>query len=113
MNLISKKSKVYIYKKPIDMRFGFERLSFFIREEMSKNIDFGDIFIFLGKNRRRLKAMWFDGSGLLLLTKRMEKKNGFMSVFGFNGQDEIKQSELELLLHGSVLRKYLPDERVK
>lgn len=113
MNLISKKTKVYIYQNPIDMRFGFERLSFFIREEMGKKIDFGDIFIFLGKNRKRLKAMWFDGSGLLLLTKRMEKKNGFMNVIDLNGQDEIKQNELELLLHGSVLRKYLPDKKIK
>lgn len=113
MNLLSKKSKVYIYQNPIDMRLGFERLSFFVREEMSKNIDFGDIFIFLGKNRKRLKALWFDGSGLLLLTKRMEKKNGFMNVIDLNGQESIAQSELELLLHGSVLRKYLPEERVK
>jgi len=111
MNIISKKSKVYIYQKPIDMRFGFERLSFFIREEMDKNIDFGDIFIFLGKNRKRLKAMWFDGSGLMLLTKRMEKKNGFMNVHDLSGQESIKQSELDLLLHGSVLRKYLPQQR--
>ena len=113
MNLIPKKSKVYIYQKPIDMRFGFERLSFFIREEMNKNIDFGDNFIFLGKNRKRLKAMWFDGSGLMLLTKRMENKNGFMNVLDLAGQETIKQSELDLLLHGWVLRKYLPQQRVQ
>ena len=79
---------------------------------MNKNIDFGDIYIFLGKNKKRLKAMWFDGSGLLLLTKRMEKKNGFMNVVDLSGQESIKQSELDLLMHGSVLRKYLPASRL-
>ena len=78
---------------------------------MGKCIDIGDLFIFLGKNRRRLKALRFDGSGLILFTKRMEKKRGFMSVEDLEGRLEISHSELELLLHGSVLKKYLPTGR--
>lgn len=104
---LDRRTKVYIYQEPIDMRFGFERLSYLIREGMGHNIDIGDLFVFLGNNRRRLKALRFDGSGLVLITKRMEKK-GFMNVRDLDGRLEINQSELELLLHGSVLRKYLP-----
>lgn len=103
-----RKTKVFVYSEPIDMRLGFERLSYLIREEMGKNIDIGDLFLFLGKNRRRLKALRFDGSGLILLTKRMEKKKGFMNVKDLEGRVEINHQELELILHGSVLRKYLP-----
>lgn len=103
-----RKTKVYVYSEPIDMRFGFERLSYLVREEMKKEVDVGDLFLFLGRNRRRLKALRFDGSGLVLLTKRMEKKKGFMNVFDLEGRIEISHQELELILHGSVLRKYLP-----
>lgn len=103
-----RKTKIYIYDEPIDMRIGFERLGYLIREEMGKNIEIGDLFLFLGKNRRRLKALRFDGSGLILLTKRMEKKKGFMNVKDLEGRAEISHQELELILHGSVLRKYLP-----
>ena len=103
-----RKTKIYIYQKPIDMRFGFERLSYLIREELGHTIDVGDLFLFLGKNRRRIKGLRFDGSGLILFTKRMEKKRGFMNVLDFEGRVEISHKELELLLHGSVLRKYLP-----
>ncbi len=104
---LDRKTKVYVYQEPIDMRFGFERLSYLVREEMGQNIDVGDLFLFLGNNRRRLKGLRFDGSGLLLFAKRMEKK-GFMNVRDLDGRIEISHSELELLLHGSVLRKYLP-----
>lgn len=104
------KSQVFIYDKPIDMRFGFERLSFFVREELGENIDHGDLYIFLGKNRRRLKGLYFDGSGLVLITKRMEKKN-FMNIKDISGELKITQTELDLLLHGSVLKKYLPNYR--
>ena len=90
------------------MRMGFERLSYLIREEMGKDIYIGDLFLFLGKNRRRLKALRFDGSGLVLLTNRMEKKKGFMNVRDLEGRAEISHQELELILHGSVLRKCLP-----
>ena len=105
------RTKIYIYQKPIDMRFGFEKLSFLIKGEMDKDIEAGDLFVFLGNNRRRLKALRFDGSGLLLFTKRMEKKKGFMNVMDFDGRWEISRSELELLIHGSVLKKYLPTGR--
>ncbi len=103
-----RKTKIYIYGESIDMRLGFERLSFLIREEMGKNIDIGDLFLFLGRNKRRLKGLRFDGSGLVLFTKRMEKKKGFMGVKDLEGRIEISHQELELILHGSVLRKYLP-----
>ena len=108
---LNRKALVYVYSQPIDMRWGFERLSYFVREQMDKNINEGDLFLFLGKNRRRLKALTFDGSGLILITKRMEKKS-FMAVEELEGRAEISKSELELILHGSVIRKYAPDPRV-
>lgn len=111
--LFTKGAQVFVYLKPIDMRCGFERLSFFIKEEMNKDLNFGDIFIFLGKNKKRLKALYFDGSGLVLLAKRMEKRRGFMSVVDLDGKSEITRSELELILHGSVIRKYKPEVKIK
>ena len=109
----SKGAQVFVYQKPIDMRCGFERLSYFIKEDMKQDLNYGDIFIFLGNNRKRLKALYCDGSGLVQLIKRMEKRKGFMSVFDLDGKCEITRSELELLLHGSVLRKYSPEIKLK
>jgi len=110
MIFFGKKSRIYVYSRPIDMRLGFERLSYLVREEMKKNIDEGDLFLFLGNNRRRLKGLCFDGSGLILFSKRTEKKS-FMNIFDLEDRLELNRSELELLIHGSVLRKYLPAGR--
>ena len=93
------------------MRWAFERLSYLVVEQMGHRLNVGDLFLFLGNNRRRLKALRFDGSGLVLLTKRMEKKRGFMNVMELDGRVEISHWEFELLLHGSVLKKYLPEGR--
>lgn len=80
---------------------------------MRQDLNFGDVFIFLGNNKKRLKALYYDGSGLVQLVKRMEKRKGFMSVFDLDGRSEITRSELELLLHGSVLRRYSPEIKLK
>lgn len=95
-----------MYNTEIDMRCGFERLSYFVKEEMKKEIDYGDMYLFFGKNRKRLKAIIYDGSGLILMTKRLEKKI-FMKIFDLENL-EISMSELEYILHGSILRKHLP-----
>lgn len=96
--------KVFIYQEPIDMRSGYERLSYFVREQMRHDILAGHIFLFLGKNRRRVKALLFDGTGLILISKRLEQGR-FMRVESLVGIDEISVSEMGLLLDGADIRQ--------
>jgi hypothetical protein len=92
-----------MHKAAIDMRSGFERLTYIVEQEMGKKLQRGSFFVFLGNNRKRLKALFFDGSGLVLLSKRMEK-HVFMSVFDLN-VEEIDSKDLELLFHGGTIRR--------
>lgn len=94
--------EIYIFKNPIDMRCGFEKLTGFVRTQygMQKLLD-GHVFVFFGNNRRRLKILFFDGTGLLLLSKRLEQGR-FQSVREMDIFN-LSFSELEKLLHGSVL----------
>jgi len=94
------------------MRSSFERLSYYVRDRMERNLSAGHVFVFVGKNRRRPKALVYDGSGLILITKRLEK-NRFMNLEELEKRLEISLFELELLLHGSVIRKYKPDGEIK
>ncbi|MCB0383998.1 MAG: IS66 family insertion sequence element accessory protein TnpB [Bdellovibrionaceae bacterium] len=95
--------RVFVYREEIDMRYGFERLHSLCVQELKARMDQGHLYVFFGRNRRRLKILWFDGTGLLLATKRMEK-GSFMSLSELLGRSEISHKELELILHGSVIR---------
>lgn len=95
--------RIFVYQELIDMRFGFERLHSFCIHGMKARMDQGHFYLFFGKNRRRLKILWYDGTGLVLATKRMEK-GSFMSLENLMGKSEITHKELELILHGSVIK---------
>lgn len=86
------------------MRCGFHKLTSFVRETYNmQTLLNGHVFVFFGRNRHRLKILLFDGSGLILLIKRIEKGR-FMWIQDCEFET-VSISELEQLLHGSVLRK--------
>lgn len=96
--------RVFVYHEAIDMRAGFERLHYYVREGLKGRIDQGHVYLFFGKNRRRLKSIYFDGSGLVLVSKRIER-GSFMSLSELSGKPEITLSDLRLIFHGSVIRR--------
>jgi transposase len=95
--------RVFVYRDQVDMRCGFERLHSYCVHQMRARMDQGHLYLFFGKNRRRLKILCYDGTGLVLVSKRIER-GGFMSLSELLGRAEITISELKLILHGSRIR---------
>ena len=104
MFLDRKGLRVFIYREEIDMRCGFEKLHCFCVHRMNAVLDQGHIYLFFGKNRKRLKILVYDGSGLVLVAKRIERGR-FMALSELVGRSEISQEELKLIVHGSVVRR--------
>lgn len=100
--------RVFVYRSVIDMRCGFERLHSICVHQMQAVIDQGHVYIFFGKNRKRLKILFYDGSGLILIAKRIERGR-FMNLEDLLGRSEIKLSELKQIMHGSVIRSPVLD----
>jgi transposase len=71
---------------------------------MNALMDQGHVYFFFGKNRRRVKLLFYDGSGLVLIAKRIERGQ-FMSHTELLGRSEISLEELKLIMHGSVIRR--------
>lgn len=103
--------RVFVYKKEIDMRYGYERLHSLCIHQMSAIMDQGHVYLFLGHNRRRLKLLFYDGSGLVLVNKRMER-GGFMNLSELMNRTEIKLGELKQIFHGSVIKSPILDRSI-
>ena len=65
--------KVFVALEPCDMRKGFEGLHAAVGEQLKEDARSGALFVFTNKRCTRLKVLYFDGTGLWLMTKRLEK----------------------------------------
>jgi transposase len=97
-----KNLRVFLYQESIDMRCGFERLTFYVREAMKNNINSGHVYLFFGKNRRRLKAIYYDGTGLVLVAKKIERGR-FMLRAEISEVNEVTLLELKQIFHGGLI----------
>lgn len=97
-------SRIYAFCGPTDMRKGHESLAAMVRQEMGKDPLSGALFLFTNRRRTHAKVLWFDGSGLCLLAKRLERGR-FAPLWKHTGRDQIAltTSELMLFLEGSQL----------
>lgn len=96
--------RVYAYTLPTDMRKGFDGLYGMVSNQLERDPLSGDMFLFVARNRKRAKVLLWDGTGLCLYAKRLEKGN-FAKLWA--GEDqitlELTMSELSLFLEGSRL----------
>lgn len=64
---------IYLAVEPVDMRKQFNGLSALAAETLREDPRQGALFVFTNKPRDRLKMLYWDGSGLWVLAKRLEK----------------------------------------
>lgn len=95
---------VWAYGAPVDMRKGFDGLSALVSEGLGRDPLSGSLFLFVSRDRRRAKVLLWDGTGLCVYAKRLERGR-FASVWddGRRGPLRLTTSELALFLEGSRL----------
>ena len=64
---------VFAFDEPCDMRKSFDTLTALVTEHMKRDVLVGDLFLFVGRDRKRAKVSYFDGTGMCLFAKRLEK----------------------------------------
>lgn len=69
--------QVFVALEPIDMRKGFEGLYAAVSEKLKAEVRSGALFAFTNKRHTRLKILYWDKTGLWLLTKRLERGTFF------------------------------------
>ncbi len=70
--------EVFVAVEPVDMRLGFERLGGLVRERMAREPKSKALFVFFGKRRQSVKVLTWDGTGMVLWYKRLDR--GFFEI---------------------------------
>ena len=99
--------KIYVARGATDMRKSFDTLAALVCDVIDEDPQSGHLFVFVNRRRNRVKILWWDRSGYLLLAKRLE--HGQFRIFDQASDRpssfEVKASELMLLLEGIDLRR--------
>ena len=92
-------TRVWIVAGHTDMRKGFDGLAALVQTALAANPFCGHVFVFRGRRGDIIKVLWFDGQGLLLLSKRLERGR-FVWPQATGGSVALTAAQLSMLLEG-------------
>ena len=97
-------TRVRVHRDPVDMRKHFDALSALVKSAFAADLLEGDVFVFVGRTRKRAKALYWDGTGLCVFAKRLEKGR-FAAPWQCKGDEPLEwtRSELSLFIEGCDL----------
>ena len=111
--------RYYLYRKPTDMRKSFDGLCGIVSSQLGHNPMSGDLFIFINRQRNRIKLLRWEAGGFVLFYKRLEKGTFEFPPDKKEGLSQrIDYGELVMIITGISLkyarkrRRFLQQEHV-
>lgn len=90
-------ARIFLFRKPTDMRKGVESLSALVEESCSGELLSGAYFVFVNRSKDRMKVLYWDMDGFAIWWKRLEK--GTFRLLGID-KSLIDRKEFFMLLEG-------------
>jgi transposase len=97
-------TQIWIAAGVTDLRRGFTGLSALVQTKLEKSPMSGQVFIFRGRRGDLVKLIWFDGDGLCLFCKRLERGK-FVWPQATEGVVSLTRAQLSMLLEGIDWRR--------
>jgi len=96
---LSTATRIFVALEPVDLRQSFNGLQARVQSVLQQDPLSGHLFVFTNRSRNRLKLLVWDGSGLWICAKRLEKGT-FGWPVGEGPSHCLRPEELNLLIHG-------------
>lgn len=102
--IIPSGTRVWLAAGMTDMRRGFDGLAAIVQERLGADPFGGHVFIFRGRRGDLVKLLWWDGEGLCLFAKRLERGR-FIWPQATDGSIHLSAAQLSMLLEGIDWRR--------
>jgi transposase len=96
-------TRVLVATTPVDLRGSFNRLYGLVIDHLKGDPLSGNLYLFTNRRRNRVKILWWDGSGLIVAAKRLERGK-FTVPLSDTGQVSLRGEEFSALIHGLEVR---------
>jgi transposase len=97
-------TRIWIAAGVTDMRRGFDGLSAQVQIVLEQQPFSGHVFVFRGRRGDIVKLLWWDGDGLCLFSKRLERGR-FIWPKAESGTVSLSRAQLSMLLEGIDWRR--------
>jgi len=113
MIALNRRTKIYVSKEPTDMRNSYDGLFQMAKNVLRKDPFSGHIFLYVSKRRTSCKCLYYDGTGLVIVSKRLEK--GLFSKINplYRREIVLTQAEFNLFFEGANLEKRFVESPVE
>jgi transposase len=97
-------ARVWLAAGVTDMRKGFDGLAALVKSTLAEDPYAGHLFVFRGRRGDRIKVLWWDGDGLCLFAKRLERGR-FVWPRAMSGVVSLSPAQLSMLIEGIDWRR--------
>jgi len=105
----NRRTKIFVSKEPADMRASYDTLYSKARDVLNQDPFSGHLFVFINSRRNCIKCLYYDGTGLVLLCKRLERSTFSKINPMFRGEIVLTAAEFALFFEGANLEKRFID----
>ena len=102
--MIPSSVRIFVCMEPQDMRRSFDGLALAARQSLGEDPRSGAMFVFTNRRRSQLKVLWWDGDGMCLFAKRLERGH-FVWPQTREGKVALSPAQLSMLLEGIDWRR--------
>lgn len=101
----NRRTKIFVCKEATDMRASYDTLFSKAKGVLNQDPFSGHLFLFINSKRSSIKCLFYDGTGLVILAKRMER--GLFSRINplYSGEIVLTAAEFGLYFEGANLEK--------
>jgi len=105
MLVMNRRTKIFISKEATDMRASYDSLFCKVKKVLHQDPMSGHLYVFINKRRTSCKCLYYDGTGLVIVSKRLEKAL-FCKINPLHrGKVVLTQAEFNLFFEGTDLNK--------
>lgn len=105
----NRRTKVYVSREFTDMRASYDTLFEKTKDVLKQDPYSGHLFLFINRHRTSIKCLFYDGTGLVIIAKRLER--GLFSKINpfLRGEIVLTAAEFALYFEGADLEKRFID----
>lgn len=105
----NRRTKIFVSREPTDMRASYDTLFSKAKGVLNQDPFSGHLFVFINSSRTSIKCLYYDGTGFVIICKRLDKSTFSKINPMYSGEITLTAAEFALFFEGADFSKRFID----